>query len=148
MVMSTCSLTLKGPGFKVNSHFDPCKNTLFVIFAAMSWPKGTTAIWAEIAVIVNGSLLYQKNWFKNDNKTHESVPKNHIRKVRTGSEGSSVVVTVRATCLIGEFSSSDFELDVMPWSTLDTAKQRQFHFLDLKLSYVNVQILQKCLLFY
>lgn len=85
--------------------------------------------------MVNGSVLYQKNWFKNDSKTHESVPKNHIRKVRTGSEGSSVIGTVSATCLIGEFSSSsscflssresltlDFELDAMPWSRFDTAK--------------------------
>lgn len=77
--------------------------------------------------MVNGSVLYQKNWFKNDSKTQETVPKNHIRKVRTGSEGSSVIGTVSATCLIGEFSSSsscflssresltfDFELDAMP----------------------------------
>ena len=37
---------------------------------------------------------------------HEIVSRTHIRKVSTGREGSSVVGTVRATCLIGVFSSS------------------------------------------
>lgn len=36
----------------------------------------------------------------------ERVPRTHIRNVRTGREGSSVVGTVRATCSTGEFSSS------------------------------------------
>lgn len=111
IVIRTCSLTLKGPGFNVNSHDFPLKKTRFVIFEAMSWPKGTTAIWAEMAVIVRGSVLYQKNWFRNDNRTHERVPNTHIRNVRTGREGSSVVGTVRATCLMGEFSSDSFSLD-------------------------------------
>lgn len=35
----------------------------------------------------------------------EKVPRTHIRKVRTGRDGSSVVGTVRATCWTGEFSS-------------------------------------------
>ena len=56
--------------------------------------------------MVSGSVLYQKNWFRNERSTHETVPRTHIRKVSTGREGSSVVGTVRATCLIGEFSSS------------------------------------------
>lgn len=36
---------------------------------------------------------------------HERDPKTHIRNVSTGRDGSSVVGTVRATCLTGEFSS-------------------------------------------
>lgn len=36
----------------------------------------------------------------------ERVPKTHMRNVKTGNEGSSVVGTVSATCRIGEFSSS------------------------------------------
>ena len=35
-----------------------------------------------------------------------AVPSTHIRKVSTGSSGSSVAGTVSATCSIGEFSSS------------------------------------------
>ena len=57
-------------------------------------------------MIVKGSVRYQKNWLRNDKRTHEMVPKTHIRNVRTGREGSSVVGTVKATCVTGEFSSS------------------------------------------
>ncbi|CAI0408849.1 unnamed protein product [Linum tenue] len=106
MVMSTCSFTLNGPGLSVNSHLDPRKKTRSVIRAAMSWPSGTTAIWAEIAVTVSGSVRYQKNWLRNDSTTHDSVPRTHIRKVSTGRVGSSVVGTVIATCFTGEFSTS------------------------------------------
>lgn len=60
-----------------------------------------------MAVMERGSLRYQKNWLRKERRTQERVPRNHIRKVRTGREGSSVVGTVRATCGIGEFSSSD-----------------------------------------
>lgn len=56
-------------------------------------------------MIDRGSVRYQKNWLRNDNRTQETVPKTHIRNVRTGREGSSVVGTVKATCLTGEFSS-------------------------------------------
>ena len=87
MVISMCSFTLNGPGFSVNSHFRPLKNTLSVKVDAIRWPSGTTAIWAEIDVTVKGSLRYQKNWFKKER-----------------SEGSSLIGTVRATCSIGEFS--------------------------------------------
>uniref|UniRef100_A0A2P2IVI1 Uncharacterized protein n=1 Tax=Rhizophora mucronata TaxID=61149 RepID=A0A2P2IVI1_RHIMU len=105
MVIRTCSFTLKGPGFKVNSQRVPLKNARSVILAAISRPRGTTATWAEMAVIDRGSVRYQKNWLRKDNRTQEMVPKNHILNVRTGKEGSSVVGTVRATCLIGEPSS-------------------------------------------
>ena len=56
-------------------------------------------------MIVRGSVLYQKNWFRNDRSTQDTVPRTHIRKVSTGREGSSVVGTVSATCFTGEFSS-------------------------------------------
>ena len=58
-----------------------------------------------MAETVRGSLRSPKNWFRKDRRTHERVPKTHIRKVRTGSDSSSVVDTVRATCFTGEFSS-------------------------------------------
>lgn len=106
MVMSTCSLTLNGPGFKQNSQRVPRKKTLVVILEAMSRPNGTTAIWAEMAVIESGSLRYQKNWFRNESSAQDKIPRTHIRNVKTGRVWSSVVGTVRATCSTGEFSSS------------------------------------------
>lgn len=67
-----------------------------------------------MAVIDSGSFRYQKNWFRKDRTTHDRLPNTHIRNVRAGIDGSSVVGTVIATCLIGEFSSgsissSDFD---------------------------------------
>lgn len=106
------------PGFNVNSQFDPWRKTLSEILAAMRRPRGTTAIWAEIAEIVRGSVLYQKNWLRNDKRIHERVPKTHMRNVKTGNEGSSVVGTVSATCRIGEFSSSSSS------SSAEIGKQR------------------------
>lgn len=103
--MRTCSLTLKGPGLSENSQRFPLKKTRSVILEAINRPSGTTAIWAEMAVMERGSLRYQKNWLRKERRTQERVPRNHIRKVRTGREGSSVVGTVRATWGIGEFSS-------------------------------------------
>lgn len=92
-------------------------------------------------VIVNGSVRYQKNWLRKDRRIHERAPKTHIRNVRTGSDGSSVIGTVRATCLIGEFSSgscssltSDIELGSIAcdedatgssFSSLDTKPNKQ-----------------------
>lgn len=106
IVIRTCSFTLNGPGFRLNSHRVPLRNTRFVIVAAISCPSGTTAICAEMAVMASGSLRYQKNWFRKESTTQERLPSTHIRNVRTGREGSSVVDTVIATCFIGEFSSS------------------------------------------
>lgn len=103
----------------MNSQRLPLKKTRSVIFAAINWPRGTTAICAEMAVIVSGSVRYQKNWLRKDRRMHERAPKTHIRNVSTGRDGSSVVGTVRATCLTGEFSScscssstSDLDLDL------------------------------------
>lgn len=59
-------------------------------------------------MIESGSVRYQKNWLRKERRTHERVPSTHIRNVRTGREGSSVVGTVRATCSTGEFSSSSW----------------------------------------
>ena len=104
MVISTCSFKLNGPGFSRNSHFRPLKNTFYVKVDAIRWPSGTTAIWAKIDVIVRGSLRYQKNWFRKERSTHARIPRIHVRKVKLGSEGSSLIKTVRAICSIGEFS--------------------------------------------
>eukprot|EP00262_Sarcandra_glabra_P009239 TRINITY_DN2332_c0_g1_i2.p2 TRINITY_DN2332_c0_g1~~TRINITY_DN2332_c0_g1_i2.p2 ORF type:complete len:135 (+),score=11.69 TRINITY_DN2332_c0_g1_i2:409-813(+) len=103
MVIKTCSFILNGPGFNVISHLVPLKNTRSVMVRAMRCPRGTTAICADIEVIERGSLRYQKNWLRNESRIHDKVPRTHIRNVRTGSVGSSVIGTVNATCLIGEF---------------------------------------------
>ena len=56
IVMSTCSLMLKGPGFIVHVQFvKGTLNNLVGRVAAIMRPKGSAAIWAEIAVIVRGS---------------------------------------------------------------------------------------------
>lgn len=54
----------------------------------------------------SGSFRYQKNWLRKERSAQEAVPRTHMRKVRTGMEGSSVIGTVSATCSIGEFSTS------------------------------------------
>ncbi|KAL5855131.1 hypothetical protein ACOSQ4_004933 [Xanthoceras sorbifolium] len=59
-----------------------------------------------IWVITRGSVLYEKNWLRNDSRAHETRPKNHIRNVHTGRVGSSVLVTVSRTSSTGESSSS------------------------------------------
>jgi len=81
--------------------------TLFVIVDAIRCPNGTTAICAEIAVTESGSRRNPKNWFKKERRTQASVPNVHVLKVNTGSDGSSVTGTVKATCSIGEFSPLD-----------------------------------------
>lgn len=107
IVISTCSLTLNRPGLRLNSHFCPRKKTLRVRSAAMRWPRGTTAIWAEMAEMERGSRRYQKNWLRKDRRTQAAAPSTHIRKVTTGRVGSSVGGTVSSTCSTGEFSVED-----------------------------------------
>uniref|UniRef100_A0A0E0L770 Uncharacterized protein n=1 Tax=Oryza punctata TaxID=4537 RepID=A0A0E0L770_ORYPU len=108
MVMSTCSLTLNGPELSVNSHGRPGKKTLSGSATAMRRPSGTTAICAEMAVMVSGSFRYQKNWLRKESTAHDAVPSTHILNVSTGVSGSSLTGTVSATCSTGEFSSSPF----------------------------------------
>ncbi|WVZ24411.1 hypothetical protein V8G54_002955 [Vigna mungo] len=81
-------------------------NTRFVTAAANRCPAGTTAICADIAVTVSGSLRNPKNWFRKERSTHARVPKIHVRKVKEGSDGSSLTATVSATCSTGEFSTA------------------------------------------
>nr|GLL26257.1 hypothetical protein TorRG33x02_114240 [Ipomoea trifida] len=107
----TCSFTLNGPGLSVNSHFRPLKNTRRVTTFAIKCPSGTTAIWAEIELMVNGSRRYQKNWLRKERRKQASAPRSHVRNVTAGKVGSSVTGTVRATCSTGEFSPSAGELD-------------------------------------
>lgn len=107
MVMRTCSLTLKGPGFIV--HFQLVKGTLYCVVgktAAIIRPKGRAAIWADIAVMVSGSDRYEKNWLRKARIAHDKIPNVHIRNVYTGVDGSSRVETVRATCSIGDWSGT------------------------------------------
>nr|GMD00809.1 predicted protein [Ipomoea batatas] len=73
--------------------------------------RGTTAIWAEIELMVNGSRRYQKNWLRKERRKQASAPRSHVRNVTAGKVGSSVTGTVRATCSTGEFSPSAGELD-------------------------------------
>uniref|UniRef100_J3MAV5 Uncharacterized protein n=1 Tax=Oryza brachyantha TaxID=4533 RepID=J3MAV5_ORYBR len=104
MVMSTCSFTLNGPGLRVNSHARARKKARSGSAAAMRQPSGTTAICAETAVTVSGSLRYQKNWLRKDSAAHDAVPSStHIRNVSAGVPGSSPTGTVSATCSTGEF---------------------------------------------
>uniref|UniRef100_A0A0E0DW16 Uncharacterized protein n=1 Tax=Oryza meridionalis TaxID=40149 RepID=A0A0E0DW16_9ORYZ len=98
MVMSTCSLTLNGPGLSVNSHGRPRKKACSGSVAAMRRPSGTTAICAEMAVMVSGSLRYQKNWLRKESTAHDAVPSTHILNVSTGVSGSSLTGTVSVTC--------------------------------------------------
>nr|GMC94864.1 predicted protein [Ipomoea batatas] len=81
MVISTCSFTLNGPGLSVNSHFRPLKNTRRVTTFAIKCPSGTTAIWAEIELMVNGSRRYQKNWLRKERRKQASAPRSHVRNV-------------------------------------------------------------------
>ena len=65
---------------------------------------------------MRGSLRYQKNWLRKERRPHARVPRIHVRNVKLGREVSSVIGTVRATCLIGEFSmlkriSDELELE-------------------------------------
>ena len=82
----------------------PLKNTWEVMVLAMRWPRETTTIWAEMEVMVSGSFLYQKNWFRMERRKQQTVPNTHMRKVRTGIIGLSLIGTVSATCSIKEFS--------------------------------------------
>lgn len=69
-------------------------------------------------VMESGSLRYQKNWFRKERMTHDTVPRTHIRKVSTGMDGSSPTGTVRATCSTGELSFGEGEAqeeDGMSW---------------------------------
>lgn len=53
-------------------------------------------------VMDSGSFRYQKNWLRKDRRMQDIVPRNHVRKVNTGDDGSSVIGTVSATCSTGE----------------------------------------------
>ncbi|CAN0922644.1 hypothetical protein LINGRAHAP2_LOCUS33163 [Linum grandiflorum] len=108
MVMSTCSLMLNGPGFSVNSNLVPAKKARVGRTLARRCPMGTTAIWAEMAEMDRGCVLYQKNWLANDKRTHDAMPKTHILNVITGNVGSSVLGTVTSTCGITHLGSSLF----------------------------------------
>lgn len=55
---------------------------------------------------MSGSVRYAKNWLRKERRAHERRPRNHMRKVHTGSVGSSVFFTVNRTSSIGDSSSS------------------------------------------
>ena len=106
MVIRTCSFMLNGPGLRVNSHGRPRKKAPSGSAAAMRRPNGSTAICAETAVMVSGSLRYPKKALRKESPAQDTVPSIHIRNVSTGVAGSSPTGTVSATCSIGEESSS------------------------------------------
>lgn len=110
MVVSTCSFKLNGPGFNEN---DQLVAGILRVFsgrdAAMSFPSGSTTIWAEIDVKDKTFWRYPKNWFKNARKIQARIPKTHVRNVKHGSVGSSVIGTVRRTSSIGESFTSSAE---------------------------------------
>jgi hypothetical protein len=87
------------------------KNVLLVMVEAMRWPRGTTAICAQMEVMESGSRRYQKNWLRKERRMQAREPSVHVRKVTAGRVGSSVVGTVSATCSIGEFSLESAEVE-------------------------------------
>lgn len=108
MVMRTCSLILNGPGFseKVRSPNPGIRNLVVGSTFARNRPTGRAATWTVIWVMTSGSVRYAKNWLRKERVQHERMPSNHIRKVHTGREGSSVIGTVRRTSSIGDSSAS------------------------------------------
>lgn len=72
----------------------------------MNRPIGRVATWTEIIVMISGSVRYMKKVLRKDSKTQEIMPRNHIRKVHTGNDGSSRVETVNLTCSTGDSSES------------------------------------------
>ena len=117
IVIKTCSLMLKGPGFIVNSNRVPLKKASFGNTLAMKCPMGTTAIWADIELTVNGIFLYQKNWFTKDSMTHAATPRTHILNVTAGIVGSSVLGTVKSTCFMEHSSLTSKESSSIPSNT-------------------------------
>lgn len=71
----------------------------------MNLPMGSEATRTVICVMMSGSRLYEKNWFRKESRTQDMRPRTHIRNVHTGRAGSSVTGTVRRTCSMGEISS-------------------------------------------
>ena len=68
---------------------------------------------------MSGSVLYAKNWSRNERSAHENKPMNHILKVHTGRLGSSVLVTVSRTSSMGESSSSSPSVALMDLSAVE-----------------------------
>ncbi|KAF8391690.1 hypothetical protein HHK36_023999 [Tetracentron sinense] len=107
MVIKTCSFKLNGPGFNENDHF-----VIGILMglegsvAAISFPSGRTTICAETEDMDNGFWRYPKNWFKKARSTQEMTPSTHVRNVRAGNVGSSVIGTVSRTCSTGESLTS------------------------------------------
>lgn len=82
MVMRTCSFMVNGPGFSENEN--PVRGTFIGLLgsvAAMSFPIGSTAIWAETVERLSALFRNPKNWFTNDRMTHEASPRTHVLKV-------------------------------------------------------------------
>lgn len=103
MVINTCSLRVNGPGFKENDHPVP----LILMgsvgrYLAMNLPSGRVIICAMMEEIWSLFCRYPKNWFEKARTTHEKKPSVHVRNVRAGMFGSSVVGTVNRTSSIGQ----------------------------------------------
>lgn len=106
--INTCSFMLNGPGFNVHS-LPPNPGTVNFFSGrtfAMNRPIGRLATWTEIMEMTKGCVRYAKKVLRKERRTHDTTPKNHMRKVKTGRVGSSTFDTVRRTSSIGEMSSS------------------------------------------
>lgn len=84
-VMRTCSFMLNGPGLK---NWD-----LGMAFS-MILPMGILSNWTTRGEICMAFRLYQKNWLTKPIRQAKMMARDHIRKVLTGSVGSSVLVAV------------------------------------------------------
>ena len=102
MVMSTCSLMLKGPGFNVKDQFvSGTLKSLVGSVAAISLPRGRAIIWAQTDDTPRFCWRYAKNLLTKERMTHELIPKTHVRNEKAGMVGSSVAGTVSLTSSIG-----------------------------------------------
>lgn len=115
MVIKTCSFRLKGPGFSEKDQLvNGTRIALVGRVAAINFPIGRTRICADTDETYSWFWRYPKNWFTKARTAHEIIPRNHVRKVKAGNEGSSVVGTVSLTCSIGLSSSSSFSASTKP----------------------------------
>ena len=118
--MSTCSLTLNGPGLSENLHLVPgtlidrLGNTL-----AIRCPSGRATIWMAMAEMCRGSERYVKNVLTTVMRTLDRTPRTRVRNVKLGRVGSSVVPTVSSTSSICEGVSSSDGDDV--WQCFHTS---------------------------
>ena len=139
IVMSTCSFTVNGPGFR-----DMPKNFTLGISLAHNRPTGNDNSWATIWVpIQSGGMRLEerlrtpvtvmegyrkkKNWFIPGSIIAQARPMHHARIVLTGMSGSSVFATAERTSGYGESSSVEKKSDFRSTSILKPLRERECH---------------------